>query len=148
VGLTVSLSDAAAGGTWSSSNTLSAVGLSSGVVTGVAPGTSVISYSNICGTSTLSVTVNAGPGSVTGTLSVCIGASTPLSDASSGGTWSSSNTALATISAAGVAYGVAQGTPVITYGGPSACYRVATLSVNNNPAAITGPTQVCTGSTI
>src|ERR1043166_3723270 len=97
-GSTTTLSDATTGGTWSSNNTGVATINSSGVVTGVSVGTATISYSktNSCGTSsvTKSITVNtASPvAAITGASALCVGSSIPLSDATSGGTWSSNNT--------------------------------------------------------
>ena len=148
-GLTIVLSDATTGGTWASaSTTIATVGSANGIVTGVAAGTSVIAYSNGCGVSTFTVTVNPGAVAITGVALVCVGTTTSLSDATPGGTWSCSNTAMATISSTAIVSGVAPGTPVITYTLPTSCYRTTTVIVNPAPTAITGPTQVCSGLTI
>lgn len=59
-GLNITLHDTASGGVWSSSNTaLATVAAATGVVTGILPGTVVISYTvtNPCGTATVTDTV-------------------------------------------------------------------------------------------
>ena len=153
-----SLSDAAAGGVWSSSNTAIATVASSGMVSGVAAGTTVISYTvtNSCGTAhaTSTVTVNPLPnaGSIAGLATVCVAATTSLSDASAGGIWSSGNTAIATVGSSGMASGVLAGTVVISYGVTNSCgtvyaTTVATVNPLPNAGAISGLAQVCTGST-
>ncbi len=149
-GLTTTLIESVSGGSWSSSNTSTAtVGSSSGVVTGIAAGTVTISY--ISGSScyvTSTVTVNPLPASITGTVNVCAGLTTTLSDATSGGTWTSSNTGLATVgTGSGIVTGVASGNPVITYTLPTGCIMSATITVNPIPASITGTANVCVGLT-
>jgi len=70
---------------------------------------------------------------ITGTTSVCIGATTTLSNANTG-TWSSSNTAVATINASGVVTGVAAGTATITFtNGSTGCAGSSTTTVTVNP---------------
>jgi len=102
-GATIMLTDGAAGGIWSSVTPASATVGSTGIVTGVAAGTSVISYtvSNGCGTvaATSTVTVNPLPvtGTITGTPVVCPAATTTLADAAGGGVWSSVTPTVASI---------------------------------------------------
>jgi sugar lactone lactonase YvrE len=52
---------------------------------------------------------------ITGADTVCPSATVTLSDATAGGTWSSSNTAIATVNSAGAVTGVAVGTAIISY---------------------------------
>jgi hypothetical protein len=68
-------------------------------------------------TATTTVTVNAAPatGTISGTNSIYAGQTSALSSTISGGTWSSSNTALATVSTSGVVTGVSGGSVVISY---------------------------------
>lgn len=149
VGNTTLLSDSG-GGTWSSSNTaVATVDSLSGLVTGVSPGTSRITYTLSTGCRTFAViTVNPLPATILGTLHVCVGLTTTLSDGG-GGTWTSSNTAVATIgSSSGIATGVTEGTSVITYTLPTGCYTTAVLTVNPQPDSITGNVPVCVGSSI
>ena len=89
---------------------------------------------------------------ITGTSYTCLGTNGHLTDSlTSGGTWSSSNTTVATV--AGVTgssctvYGVSTGTTTITYT-LSSGYATMTYTVYPaGPAAITGTTTLCAGST-
>lgn len=96
-------------------------------------------------------TVNPGviTAPITGTFTVCVGATTALADATPGGTWSSGNTAVATVgSLTGSVFGVAAGTAGITYTAPSGPVSVVvTVIATPVPAPITGATGVCTGLT-
>jgi len=157
VGSTVTLTDIATGGTWSSSNANASVS-TAGVVTGSIAGTDTISYTvtNSCGTAppaTKTITINAlpGAGSITGTTSVCVGMTTTLSDAVTGGTWSSSNTN-ATIGTTGVVMGTTAGNDVINYTVANAnCSATATQAITINPlpnsGSITGASSVCVSAT-
>ena len=131
VGLTSTLSDASTGGTWtSSSTTIATVGTSSGIVTGVASGTATISY--VTGVTCYAVatfTVNANPAAISGTLTVATSATTQLTDATAGGTWSSSTTTVATIGTAGLVTGVATGTSTISYTLSTGCMATAVVTV-------------------
>jgi hypothetical protein len=92
-----------------------------GVVHGISAGSAVISYttSTYCGTSTATYTVNvtssAYAGTISGSTSVVAGSNITLSETVTGGTWSSSTTSVATVSASGLVHGVAAGTTTITY---------------------------------
>lgn len=153
---TITLSTAGTDGTWSSTNTAAATINASGVVTGVASGTTTISYyvSNACGTDldTKVVTINAlpGAGTITGTATACAGYTTALSDATSGGVWSSANTSVATVGTNGIVTGVAAGTATISYTVTNVCGSVAAttvVTINTTPMAISGTASVCVGST-
>ncbi len=118
IGQSTSLSSTPAGGAWSSSNTSVATVNSSGAVFGVANGTANISYSlpSGCAGASGQVTVNATPPAPTGSHTVCGSLTTTLTDGVSGGTWSSSNAAVASVgSVSGVVTGGAAGTANITY---------------------------------
>jgi uncharacterized protein YjdB/sugar lactone lactonase YvrE len=150
----ISLSATPAGGVWSSSNTAVATVNTTGTVSGISMGSVVISYSqgNFCGGDTTTHLVEVFEvlsTNITGALTVCSGASTSHSNATSGGTWSSSNTEIATIdSATGIATGVAVGTAIISYKVAPGYLAIATLTVNSVPeiASINGGTNVCVGS--
>ena len=161
LGTSTTLTDATSGGTWSSSNTaVASVGSSTGSVTGVALGTSNITYTvtNTCGTSTTTflVTVISTPtiASITGTNSFCQGTSVTLSDATSGGVWTSSNTAVATVgSGSGIVTGISGGVITISYTVSYSCGTVnTTYSVTINPlpivAPITGTSGFCLGTSV
>ena len=151
-GLTTTLSNPDGIGAWSSSNTNITIGSTSGVVTGIAPGTSVVTYtSTLTCVSTTTVTVNSLPSPITGANSVCVGSTINLSDITTGGAWSSSSTSLATVgTGTGIVTGVASGLPTITYTIASGCIATKTLTVNPlpNAGAITGLSGVCIGSSI
>ncbi|MCW3123554.1 MAG: surface protein, partial [Flavipsychrobacter sp.] len=147
-GLSITMSDATTPGVWSSSNTgIATVNSSTGVVNGIAPGTMTLTYTlpTSCIMTTV-ITVDPLPATITGTMSVCAGLTTTLSDATPSGTWSSSNTAVATV-AGNVVTGVVAGTATITYTLPTGCIMTAVVTVNPLPATITGTTSVCAGLT-
>ena len=147
------MTDPTPGGYWFSSDTTIASINSSGLVTGVAPGSAIINYSviNSCGIneSFRTVTVNPSPAPITGTSTICQGSSTTLSDTTSGGVWSSSLATVATIgSLTGDVDGILAGTAIITYTGASGCFVTDLLTVNPSPSAgtITGTSMICTGT--
>lgn len=149
-GLTITLSDPAGSGTWTSNNTgIASVGSSSGIVTGVAGGTAKITYTaDATGCPAIAtVTVNT-IAAITGTTTIPTGASTNLTDASAGGTWSSSNTGIVTVGTGGTINGVATGTATISYTVPSGCVSTTTVNITA-PTLITGnPGTVCQRSTL
>ena len=148
-GSTTSLSDATASGTWSSSNTaIATIGSSTGIVTGTGSGTANITYLLSTGCkATSAVTINPLPTAISGTTNVCVGLTTAISDASGGGSWSSSSTSVATIGSTGIVTGVTAGTSVITYSLVTGCITTAIVTVNPI-TAITGTSPVCVGATI
>ena len=159
-GSTVSVATTTACGTWSVSNIAIAhpsctIGFNIGLA-GISAGTTLVSYTSAAGCArTAILTVNALPvaGSITGASVVCKSATATLSNAVPGGSWSSSNTAVATISAAGVVSGIATGTAKITYTVTNVCgtaRAVNTITINALPgiAAIGGSATVCAGAAI
>ena len=138
------------GGTWSSGSANATVGSASGIVTGVSAGTAVITYSLSGCIATTTVTVNNNPSPITppGAISVCVGATTALADATPGGTWSSGATGTATV-VGGTVTGVSAGTVNISYTNASGCSAVKTITVAVTPAALSpSSTAVCIGSTV
>ncbi len=82
---------------------------------------------------------------ITGNNTVCASgnSTTTLSNAFAGGTWSSSNTSVATIDASGLVTGIAEGTSTITYSasnGTCSASVTFTITVTSFDLAITGPT--------
>ncbi len=155
VGSSTSLSDAVPGGVWSISNT--AVTVSGGIVLGVSPGTSIISYtvSNSCGSAvaTRIITINPLPfaGLISGSSVVCAGDSIILSAAVTGGIWSSSTAA--TVVAGGVVHGVTAGADTIKYTITNSCgtaYATKEIVVNTLPDAgtISALDTICAGFSI
>jgi len=148
-GLAISLSDATAPGTWSSSNTAKAtVNTLTGSVLGIAAGSATITYTTSLGCAAYqNVTINPVPAVISGTTAVCQGLTTALTDAS-GGTWSSSNSTIATVnSSTGIVSGVLAGVDTINYVLSTGCKATTSLTVEALPAGITGPTNICTGTT-
>jgi uncharacterized protein YjdB len=150
-GLTLTLTSATSGGLWSSSNaSVAPIGLSTGVVSGITVGTSLISYTLLgtgCAT-TVIVTVNPSPAPITGSAHVCEGATTTLSSTTIAGTWTSGNMTVAIIgSGTGVVSGLSAGTAVMSYTLPTGCYATMIIGVNPAPAPITGDTAFCEGTT-
>lgn len=146
IGQTVTLSGTPSGGTWTSSN--ANVSVAAADITGVTAGTSEVTYTLPSGCyATFTVTVNALPSAITGPLSVCESATILLNTASTGGTWSSSNTDAA-VDAAGEVTGNTFGSSTISYTLPTGCYTTHDVTVNQTPSAISGPSSVCIGSSI
>ncbi len=156
-GAAIPLSDIVAGGVWSSSASAFAAVGSTGTVTGVAVGNATISYSitNSCGTvsATKPVTINPLPlaGTITGSSSVCAGASIFLGDGIAGGTWSSGSTSIATAGTSGLITGISAGTTLASYTITNSCGTVSAVkSVTVNPlplaGTVTGGATLCVGS--
>jgi len=139
VGATTTLSPTT-GGTWTSSNNgLATVTSPAGVVTAVAAGSPTFTFaqtSPACSNTTAAVTVNALPVvSITGSNPICVGATTNLSP-TTGGTWTSSNAGLATVtSPAGVVTAVAAGSPTFTFAqtSPACSNTTAAVTINTLP---------------
>jgi len=145
----ITLGNTITGGTWTSSNLpVATVGATSGIVSGLTVGTSIISYTTSgCAPATKTVTVNPLPGTISGVFFTCYGQSTSLSSSVSGGIWKSSDTTIATVdSVLGIVSGLSMGVTTITYKVVSGCYT--TQSVTVYPLApILGSDTVCVGST-
>ncbi len=92
-------------------------------------------------------------GYITGNTGICEGDSTTLTVQAPYGTWSSSNTAIATVYPDNnknlncVVVGVSAGTAVITFhkSDTSSCYSTTVVTVNAAPDEITGTLSICTG---
>ncbi len=148
VGSSITVSDFVAGGAWTGTSQISiiATGTASASVTGITPGSSVITYTLPSGCfRTFPIAVNITPVAISGTLSVCKGSVTYVSDATTPGTsWTSSTPAVATITASGAVTGVSPGTSTIKYTTSGACTVNALVTVNPTPVvtAIVGPSSV------
>lgn len=150
-GNTTTLTDLTAGGTWSGGSPAVATITPSGMVTSVAIGSTIVTYTApVTGcTDTAIVTVIGLPNPITGSMIVCYGGgTTTLSETTLGGSWSSGTPLIATVDAGGVVYGVSGGVAIISYTMPSGCYVTTNVTVNPPLPAITGPSAVCEGATI
>ncbi len=150
IGASVTLFDGVPGGTWSRSNTNVTIVPATGLVTGMAAGTTIITYTIPTGCyMTKTITVNSTPGIISGNLHLCLGATTTVSDSATGGIWSSSSPSIATIgSSSGIITGIALGTTTVTYSIGSGCLSTAIVTVNALPSGIAGASALCAGSTI
>ncbi len=147
VGLTTALSDLAASGTWSTSATGTATIDATGLVTGIAPGTAVITYSTGVGcVATTTVAVGLAPAGITGTPEICVGQTTTLSDLTASGTWGTSSPGIASVSPGGVVLGISAGVVNINYT-VSGCDATKSLTVNPLPLPISGIASICQGLT-
>jgi len=141
----------AAANAWTSSNTtVATINAATGVVTGVASGTTTITYTNSNGCSITAVfTVNTIP-VISGTLSACINGSTTLTGTGTPAAvnaWTSSNTAVATVNAStGLVTGISAGTTTITYTNTNGCTGSVTFTVNALPT-VSGPNAICINGT-
>ncbi len=155
----ITLSDSIAGGTWSARNSRATVS-SGGIVTGVTAGIDTIVYTvhDVCATSIAihPVTINPLPnaGHISGSAMVCLGATTALTDSTTGGTWSVTNTR-ATISSGGVVNGITAGLDTIIYSVTNYCGTATashTITINNTttPSDSIWVTRdsVCAGDTV
>lgn len=144
---------ASGSGTWSSSNNTIATINSSGVLTGVSQGSVIITYTHSSGAcnneSTKAIMVYPVPtASVTGSNTICVGSTTTLSP-TSGGTWTSSNPAVASVSNSGIVTGLNNGVVTFTFTSTEGCVSnvTAPVTIISKPTiTLTGPSQVCVGS--
>jgi len=109
---------------------------------GASTGLVAVTTAEGTGSSATNFTVNAYPvleDIVGGEVSLCKDGTVQLSNTTSGGVWTSSNTAIATVSSAGLVTAVSEGTAVITYTVTvSGCATAKTTSITvNNPPVIT-----------
>jgi trimeric autotransporter adhesin len=161
---TITFSSTVNGGSWTTSNpSVATVNAATGVVTGVAAGSSVITYtvsgSGGCpnATATRTVTVTAAPsaGVLAGIQEVCIGATTTFSSSVNGGTWTTDDPAIASINTtSGLITGVAAGSTFATYtvSGTGGCANAtATRNITVNAPSVVadsidGISAICIGS--
>ena len=149
---TITLSADITGGTWDSDDDGVATVSAGGVVTGVSSGTVDITYTMSTGCKdTYSVTVYAKP-VISGTLSGIAGGSTvslsATGTAAANNPWTSSNTAIASVSATGVVTPVSVGTADITFTNSNGCSATATFTVSAAPSITSTTTDICAGGSI
>lgn len=100
-----------------------------------------------CRTDTAEITVYVTPTPISGPSSVCVNDSIFLTNAATGGTWSSDDTLIATIDEiTGAVTGVSSGVVTITY---TYCTHITThfVTVLPLPAAISGTLEICEATT-
>ncbi len=158
VGSTVNLT-ANSAGSWTSSNIhLATINSATGLVTGIAPGTDQITFSDPVTTCSQKenfyVYAIPNAGTLSGIQTVCLGNTVTFSSTIAGGTWSSNNTAIASVDATtGIITGNGPGTTTITYtvtanGCSSSVTRNITVNPNPNAGILSGTQTVCLGNTV
>jgi uncharacterized protein YjdB len=159
-GSTVTLTNSASVGTWTSSNTGKVtINSSTGVMVAVAAGNSTISYSTGFGAgcvATVNATVNSAPGAIGNNSVMCAGGATvALTNSATGGSWSSSNTGIVTVDAVtGVMTPVAGGNAIISYttGTGATCLAMVNSTVTatapTSVSATAGPNPICATSNL
>nr|WP_315196532.1 Ig-like domain-containing protein [uncultured Flavobacterium sp.] len=109
-----------------------------------------ISYTSADQTCSGSIFIDVNPlPTITGTLSLCIGSTTPLTGSGTPAAinpWVSATTSVATISNSGLVTGISAGTSVITYTNSDGCKKTTTVTVNALPT-ISGTLSMCAGFT-
>ena len=158
LGVPATFTDTTAGGIWESLDTTIFKISSSGVIQYIKAGTTTIRFivTNSAGcidSVSTTFTVNPIPDvkTITGNNSVCTGNTSTLTETTTGGVWSSSNTAVATISGSTVT-GIKSGVVTIKYTVSNAgCTDSATFNfaVVDYPvvSSISGSTTICIGNT-
>ena len=156
----ITLTDSSNGGTWSTSSAAIATVNNVGHVTGVAAGLDTIRYTitNYCGTDSkfLAIIVKAAPTvlAVSGAAHLCTGASASLyTDSTLGGTWSTSNSAVATVDTLGNVTPLTNGNINVVYSLTNSCgttNRTKAIVVSSAPvqSPIAGSSSVCQSDTI
>ncbi len=153
IGNTTSLTPAT-GGNWTSDDPAIASISGIGVVTGVAEGTADFLFEEIatgCVSDTIKVTVEPRPViSISGNDSICVFSTTQMSP-STGGTWVSSNTLIASINNSGLVTGLQSGKVVVTYTSTSSqCVSLPSdsITVVSEPSVgFSGDDRICIGVT-
>ncbi len=156
VGSTATFMDATPGGVWSTTayTGYATVGAATGIATGVTPGMFYLHYTvGGCAYTTMDTVLGTTGHFIGGPSTVCVGSTITLVDStgSSGGAWSSSSPAIATVSTAGVVTGVAAGTATISLAITSVCgttYSTHVVTVTTGSiGSISGPAAITVGGT-
>lgn len=149
LGNTATIAAPVGGGAWTAANVARAtINASTGLVTGVSVGTTVVSYT-VGGSCVYTGTINVTsvPATLHGSQTLCNGGTASWISTATGGAWSSSNTGIATINAAsGLVSGVGVGVATISYT-IVGCVVTRTVTVQVSPTAIAGPETVPVGGT-
>ncbi len=159
LGDSASLSSSVSGGTWSGTGAHISVSASGRMFSSsVGADTVVYSVTNACGTATSTHAVSVLPfpsaGIIAGASSVCAGSTVTLTDSTTGGTWSATNTH-ATVSGGGVVNGVTAGLDTIVYSisnycGTATATHIVTVNSLTTVADSIWVTRdsVCAGDTV
>jgi uncharacterized protein YjdB len=143
---------AAANNAWASGTPANGTVSNTGLVTGVNAGNTTITYTNANGcTATQPITINANP-TITGNTVICPNTTSQLTGSGApavNNAWSSSNTAIATVSNTGLVTALSFGTSTITFINNNGCTATTTINVSNPTAPAFNPiAAVCAGGVI
>lgn len=140
------------GGTWVSNNIAVATVTPAGIVTIVADGTVDFTFTettNSCAATTSTLTVNATPVITMSTTDTCLNETVTLTP-NTGGTWTSSNTSVATVTTSGVVTLLSDGSTDFTFTAANTCTATTpNLTINPLPTATAsnnGP--ICEGEAL
>ncbi len=142
------------GGVWSTSDPAVATITSGGIITGVSSGAATFTFTNSstgCDSeASAPLTVDGNPViTITGETELCVGENSSIIPGT-GGTWSSSDVSIATITNAGIITAVSSGDVTFTFTSDNTgCNSLASdVFTVNNPtnASISGPTNLCNGT--
>jgi gliding motility-associated-like protein len=162
-GGTSQLSSTVAGGTWTSASTIVASVSTSGLVAGVGAGTSVITYSvtgtggcsNATATSVVTVTAPPVAGTLSGTQLICVGSTANFTTTGNGGSWTSTNPSIASVSTNGLVTGLTAGTVSIVYSVPGSggcanatVSRSVTVSAPPSAGTLSATSSLCVGASV
>jgi uncharacterized protein YjdB len=146
IGSTTTFANSVLGGTWTSGNPSVATVLpTSGIITGVSTGVSVIYYTmpGGCFISRIVYVVDV-PGPISGPTDVCPGNFITLSNSTPGGTWTSYAPGSASINpTTGVLTGINPDIVSIGYTTPAGCVAYTSVTVNPVPSPIIGGVKYC-----
>ncbi|MBX2906403.1 MAG: T9SS type A sorting domain-containing protein [Taibaiella sp.] len=96
----------------------------------------------------IALTVNPLPATISGPDTTCVGSSVVFTSSTTGGTWSSMATGVATAGlTSGVITGVGGGNATIVYTLPTSCTTFKSIDVIAPPGPITGTASLCPGLT-
>ena len=152
------LSDSVSGGIWTTSDaSVMSVNNITGLLTGLRGDTVTIYYtqSDYCGSVSASFAMTVHPlpdtGFLSGSSSLCMGSTTTLIPAVSGGSWLMADTSVAIISDSGVVTALTEGTSPVTYTVSNRCGSISSffnISVDNTPdSEVIEGSLACLGDT-
>ena len=149
VGETVTLSNPVPGGVWSSTLSYKATVSPDGAVTALSAGSTTIKYSIGSCVASVPFTISTTPSAISGNVTICEGVATTFTNSTPGGTWTTSDAAIAAIDASspvGIT-GLSAGNAIISYTIGS-CAATRVITVNTAPAAMIAPAPVCVGESV
>jgi len=139
-----------AGGSWSSSNPAVASVNAGGTVRAISAGSTTITYTLPGGTyATAPFTAYPQPANISEpVVTFCAGSTSTCTDATSGGTWSSTDNTIASVNTTGVVTGISAGFVNIYYTLPGGCSVDKYDTVNaTSTGSISGPADVNVSAT-